>query len=117
METDASRLQRALDQDEFFPAFQPYVELRTGQLAGFELLARWRHATPDEFIPRLEASGLISCLTQTLLDKAFASAPLTQSSAHLSFNLSPVQLQDQGIPELIADCAQRGHFALDRLTN
>ena len=116
METDASRLQRALDQDEFFPAFQPYVELRTGQLTGFELLARWHRATPDEFIPRLEASGLISCLTQTLLDKAFASIPLVQSSAHLSFNLSPVQLQDQGIPELVADCAERGRFPLDRIT-
>ncbi len=116
MATDAAALQRALDQDEFFPAFQPYVELRTGRLMGFELLARWQHATPDEFIPRFEASGLISCLTQTLLDKAFASAPLAQSSLHLSFNLSPVQLQDTGIPALISDCAERGHFALDRLT-
>jgi PAS domain S-box-containing protein len=116
METDASGLQRALDQDEFFPAFQPIVELRTGQLTGFELLARWRHATPTEFIPWFEASGLSSRLTQTLLEKAFASAPLAQSSLHLSFNLSPVQLQDPDIPALIAACAGRAGFALNRIT-
>jgi PAS domain S-box-containing protein len=116
MEPDATGLLRALDNDEFFPAFQPIVELRTGQLTGFELLARWRHATPDQFIPWFEASGLSSRLTQTLIDKAFASVPLKQSSLNLSFNLSPVQLQDPGIPALIANCASRAGFALNRLT-
>ena len=57
MDPDATGLQRALDHGEFYPAFQPIVELRTGQLTGFELLARWRHATPDEFIPWIEAAG------------------------------------------------------------
>ena len=112
MEPDAAGLQRALDQDEFFPAFQPIVELRTGQLTGFELLARWRHATPTEFIPWFEASGLSGRLTQALLNKAFASAPLAQSSLNLSFNLSPVQLQDPGIPAIIAACAGRAGISL-----
>ncbi len=116
MTPDATGLQRALDNGEFFPAFQPIVELRTGQLTGFELLARWKHAAPDAFIPWIEASGLSSRLTQTLLDQAFASLPLVQSELHLSCNLSPVQLQDPGIPSLIAACAERGHFQLDRLT-
>jgi PAS domain S-box-containing protein len=116
MHPDAAGLQRALDNDEFFPAFQPIVELRTGQLTGFELLARWQHATPDEFIPWIEAAGLSSRLTRTLLDQAFASAQLVSSSLNLSCNLSPVQLQDPGIPALIAACAERAHFSLDRLT-
>jgi len=115
MHRDASELRRALDRDEFFPAFQPIVELRTGQLTGFELLARWQHATPDEFIPWFEASGLSGRLTQTLLEKAFASAPLAKSALHLSFNLSPIQLQDPGVPALIAACAQRAGFSPDRL--
>ena len=116
MAPDATELQRALDHDEFFPTFQPIVELRTGQLTGFEILARWQYAKPDEFIPWFEASGLISRLTQTMLDKAFTAPPLAQSPLHLSINLSPVQLQDSGSPALIADCAERAHFSLDRLT-
>ncbi|HEX4284238.1 MAG TPA: EAL domain-containing protein [Terracidiphilus sp.] len=116
MAPDAVCLQRALDTGEFFPAFQPIVELRTGQLTGFELLARWRHATPDEFIPWIEATGLSSRLTQTMLDQAFTSAPLTQCGLNLSFNLSPVQLQDPDIPDLIANCATRGGFPLNRIT-
>lgn len=116
MHPDATELQRALDNDEFFPAFQPIVELRTGQLTGFELLARWQHATPDEFIPWIEAAGLSSCLTQTLLGQAFASAPLVDSALHLSCNLSPVQLQNPGIPALVAACAEQAHFSLTRLT-
>jgi PAS domain S-box-containing protein len=116
MKSNATALQRALDNDEFFPAFQPIVELRTGQLTGLELLARWQHATPDEFIPWIEASGLSSRLTQTLLGKAFAFPPLAHSDLHLSVNLSPVQLQDPGIPAVIAECARQGNFSLDRLT-
>ena len=116
MKADATGLQRALDNHEFYPAFQPIVELRTGQLTGFELLARWQHATPDEFIPWIEAAGLSSRLTQTLLDQAFTSAALVDSSLNLSCNLSPIQLQDTSIPALIAACAGRAHFSLDRLT-
>lgn len=115
MQPDASALRRALDRDEFFPALQPIVELRTGQLTGFELLARWQYATPDEFIPWFEASGLSGRLTQTLLEKAFASTALTQSSLHLSFNLSPIQLQDSSVPALIASCVERAGFSASRI--
>jgi PAS domain S-box-containing protein len=115
----AADLQHALDKDEFFPVFQPIVELRTGQLTGFELLARWRHATlgviaPEEFIPQIEAGGLSSRVTHALLEKAFAS-PLAQSALHLSINLSAHQLQDPGLPELLAACAERGRFSPKRL--
>jgi PAS domain S-box-containing protein len=116
----AADLQRALDNDEFFPVFQPIVELRTGQLTGFELLARWRHAMlgtipPEEFIPQVEASGVSSRVTEALLQKAFASVPLLRSSLHLAVNLSAHQLQDPALPALIAACAERGQFSLDRL--
>jgi len=117
---NAADLQRALDQDEFFPVFQPMVELRTGQLTGFELLARWRPAnqatiSPERFIPQIEASGLSCRLTRALLRKAFASAPLVESGLRLSVNLSAHQLQDPGVPEMIAACAAPGGFALNRL--
>ena len=115
MAPDVSALQRALDNDELFPAFQPIVELRTGQLTGFELLARWHYANPDEFIPWFEAAGLSGRLSEILLNKALTSASLAHSSLHISFNLSPIQLQDPDLPALIAESASRAGFPTDRL--
>ena len=121
MASSAADLQRALERDEFFPVFQPMVELRTGQLTGFELLARWRRdrettVGAEHFVPQIEANGLSSRLTQALLEKAFASAALLESPLHLAVNLSALQLQDPGLPGMIASCAGRGGFALTRLT-
>lgn len=112
---------RAFEDDEFFPVFQPLVELRTGQLAGFEILARWNHRelgliAPDEFIPELERSGLISRLTQTMLAKAFASPAIVNSSLTLAANISPDQLLGSDLPERLAEVAEQAGFALERLT-
>ena len=51
MRSDEAEIQRALENDEFFPAFQPLIELRTGQLIGFEF---WRDgSTGNEESSRL----------------------------------------------------------------
>jgi EAL domain-containing protein (putative c-di-GMP-specific phosphodiesterase class I) len=65
---------RGLSRDEFLPVFQPLVELRTGQLTGFEVLARWNHRrlgllTPADFIPAVEKSGLIDGMTTAILKR------------------------------------------------
>ena len=49
---------------EFFNAYQPIIDLRTGQLTGFEALVRWRNQArglmpPCDFLPLAEATGLI----------------------------------------------------------
>ncbi len=113
-------LHRAFDEDEFYPYFQPLIELRTGQLAGFELLARWKHPRlgiilPDDFIPTVEKSGFINQLTRQILEKAFTAAPLLPGSVMLAVNLSPLQLHDLTLPAKIAAAAEHGGFSLDRL--
>jgi PAS domain S-box-containing protein len=117
-ETD---VRRAFEEDEFYPVFQPLVELRTGQIAGFEVLARWEHKKlgaigPDAFIPSIEKSGLIDRLSRTILSKAFASPVLAGNKFTLSVNISPMQLLGFRVPERIADAAARGGFPLNRLT-
>jgi len=114
-------VRRAFAEDEFFPLFQPQVELGTGKLVGFEALARWNHAylgaiPPAAFIPIVLKNGCINLLTQKLLEKIFASAPLLPGSLRLSVNLSPLQLLDLTIPDRIADAAEQGGFPLGRLT-
>ena len=117
-ETD---IRRALDEDEFFPAFQPLVELRTGQLAGFEVLARWNHkkfgpVAPDDFIPWVEKLGLMDMLSRTVLERAFASPVLVDSAFTLSINISPLQLLGHKQSERIAAAASKSGFPLNRLT-
>jgi len=112
---------RALGEDEFFPFFQPLVELSSRQLTGFEALARWNHArlgaiSPDAFISIVQKSGLINTLTRKLLEKTFAAAPLLSGSLRLSINLSPLQLVDEMLPGQIAAVARLGGFPLERLT-
>lgn len=114
-------IQRAFEEEEFFPHFQPLVELRTSQLAGFEVLARWNHGKlgsipPDAFIPVVEKSGLINRLTKTMLEKAFAAGSLLPANATLSVNLSPVQLLDATLPAKLEAVATRNSFSLKRVT-
>jgi PAS domain S-box-containing protein len=116
-----SEVRRAFEEDEFYPVFQPQVELRSGRLIGFEVLARWKHSRlgevpPDEFIPLVERSGFIDLLTRTLLEKSFSSSVLAASSLGLSFNITPLQLLGPRIAERIAGAAEQSGFALDRLT-
>jgi PAS domain S-box-containing protein len=118
-----SDIRRAFDEDEFYPVFQPLVELRTGQLAGFEALARWRHKVqgaimPDDFIPSVENTGFIDRLTRVLLEKAFSS-PVFKDTAlplSLSINVSSPQLLGSNLAKRIGDVARPARFPLDRIT-
>ena len=114
-------IRRALEQEEFFPVFQPLVGLRTGQLAGFEMLARWRHPefgliAPDNFISTLERYLLTDGLTRSLLKQAFDSPVLKGSSLTLAVNFSPLQLLGTHVAQRLADVAAAGDFPLNRLT-
>jgi PAS domain S-box-containing protein len=112
--------QRALKNGEFIPYFQPLVTLRTGQLSGFEILARWKHPKkgiilPGQFIYAAETDGWIGTLMQELLRAAFLSAPVIPASLTLAVNVSPVQLRDLTLPRQIQAVAQQTGFSLDRL--
>lgn len=114
-------IHRAFDEGEFFPVFQPQVELRTGQLVGFEVLARWQHKSlgligPDDFVPVVEESGLIDELTRMLLEKAFQSPVLRNDTLTLAVNISPRQLLGLKAAERMMAVAEEGSFPLNRLT-
>jgi len=65
----------ALDGNEFFLLYQPYIDLRTAEIVGVEALIRWRHPTlgvlePSQFIPMAEKSELIVALDNWVLWQA-----------------------------------------------
>ncbi|MCR5774887.1 MAG: EAL domain-containing protein [Lachnospiraceae bacterium] len=67
----ASIFMPALSAHEFLPYFQPKVDMRTGELSGFETLCRWKHdgnfIFPDQFIPVIDRLGLTYELDMEML--------------------------------------------------
>ena len=111
---------RAIENGEFTPHFQPLVDLRTGGLYGFELLARWYRPEqgwipPDEFIPLAESDGWIDLLTRELLRKGCSALAALPGSLALSINISPVQLRNLSLPDEVQTIAAAAGFSTDRL--
>ena len=120
MVVDLGTVRQALDQDDVEPCFQPVVELYTGRLAGFEVLARWKHprlglVLPENFISLAEESGLIGNLTSQIMRKAFMLAPVLPDPLVLAFNFSPVQLHYRSLPLQICEAAKDSGFPLQRV--
>ncbi len=116
-ETD---LRRAIESKQIVPYFQPIVELRSGVLTGFEVLARWQHPRrgmlgPDEFIPLAEKTGLNPLLLGNLLGSVFAASSGIPSHLTLSVNISLTQLTDRTLPRHIRQTAEQAGFPLNRL--
>ena len=111
---------RAIENGEFTPHFQPLVDLRTGGLCGFELLARWFRPEegwipPDQFIPLAERDGWIDLLTWELLRRGFSASAALPGSPALSINISPLQLREMNLPDQIRRIAEAAGFSTDRL--
>ncbi|MEM9501150.1 MAG: EAL domain-containing protein [Pseudomonadota bacterium] len=92
-------LRRGISRDEFIPYYEQQIDLETGNLVGFEMLARWRSpqlglVSPEIFIPIAEEIGLITELSDQLMSRAFSDASEWADSLSLSINISPVQLRD-----------------------
>jgi len=121
MSSDREEMLLAIENGQFHPYFQPLIILRTGQLQGFEILARWKHpqkgwVQPDEFIPVAEKDGWIDALTAELLRKALSAAAALPPSLTLAVNMSPSQLRSLTLPGQIQRTAQSAGFSLKRLT-
>lgn len=102
-----AELREALAQHGLTCHYQPIRQLASGQLLGFEALARWPHAirgfvSPSEFIPIAEANGLIIPLTHILLRIACRDAVAWPAPLMLSFNLSPLHLSETDLPRQVA---------------
>jgi diguanylate cyclase (GGDEF)-like protein len=99
-------LRQAIAADCIVPHFQPLVEMGTGRLIGFEMLARWPHpargmVSPAEFVPIAEETGLIGPMTDRLLRRACCIAMAWPPDILLACNVSPLQLRDRDLPAMV----------------
>lgn len=114
------RLAKALERGDIWPAFQPIVCIRSGALAGFEILARWSDpdagdVSPVVFIPLLEKHQLADGLSQALMRSACAAAAQWSGRFFLAFNVTPDQLLSEDLPEWISVVASQTGFPLSRI--
>jgi len=122
-----TELRRALDKDELKLCYQPLIDLKTGQVAGFEALARWTHPdrgeiSPSEFIPVAEESGLILTLGRWAMDSAahtlagWDEAEGGRLPLYVAVNLSAIQVARDDIAEVVSSALRSSGLSGDRLS-
>jgi EAL domain-containing protein (putative c-di-GMP-specific phosphodiesterase class I) len=111
----ATDLQLAIQRNELFLAYQPKIDLATGELAGVEALARWNHPRhgaiePAAFVQAAERFGLIDSLTEwVLLDMLRQWVCWSEQGLRMNvaINVSALCLRDVWLPDYLHRCCQR----------
>ena len=113
-------IRTALDNGQFLPFFEPQVDLSTGQIVGFEMLARWDHPltgliSPETFIPVAEEYGLIARLSEQVIGAALRDIARWDPALSLAVNISPLQLADPWLAQRIVRLLTEAGIAPERL--
>lgn len=111
-----SDLRGALARGELELHYQPQVDLRNGEIIGFESLLRWRHpelgmVSPAQFIPIAEESRLILPIGAWVLEEACRQNKAWQDAGMppkvVAVNLSAVQFHGTDVVALVRDVLER----------
>ena len=113
-------IRHGLSQDEFVPSYEQQIDVQTGELTGFEMLARWNSpkfgmVKPDIFIPIAENIGAIGDLSECLLKKALSDAKQWDTRLTLAVNISPLQLRDPWFSQRLLKLLLEANFPPQRL--
>ncbi|QPF86260.1 EAL domain-containing protein [Bradyrhizobium genosp. L] len=113
-------LEHAVEANELFLVYQPFLDLRKGRITGFEALLRWQHPTrglipPSVFIPIAEESGLIHQLGEWVIRRACAMLSHWPEDVRIAVNFSAVQFQNAGILQTIVQTLTEARVAPHRL--
>lgn len=119
-------LRRALDEGEFWVAYQPIVALESNRVLGVEALLRWNHPAkgpvgPSEFIAVAEETGLIVPIGRWVLREACARTAAWNArrrdgdSFTVTVNLSVRQLESPRLLDDVHEALQLSGLPADRL--
>jgi len=122
-----TELRRALDKEQLKLFYQPLINLKSGEVSGFEALARWNHEdrgeiSPTEFIPVAEESGLILQLGRWAMDRAVQTLADWDREIgetlplYVGVNLSAIQVARDNIAEMVESALRASGLTGDRLT-
>ena len=111
-----SELRTALaDGDQLVVHVQPQFDPRTRGACATEALVRWQHPTrgllgPGAFLPAVEEAGLLSQLTEAVLDAALrqlGDVPGSGLSLPVSVNVGSADLLDRRFPARVVQALER----------
>lgn len=113
-------IRRGIPAGEFVPYYEQQIDIATGRLTGFEMLARWHSpalglVNPETFIPVAEEIGLIGNLSESLIAQALIDARAWNPALVLSVNISAVQLCDPWFAQKILKLLVQTNFPPKRL--
>ena len=113
-------LRAGIPTGQIVPWFEQQVDLATGRLLGFEMLARWEHPErgviePSLFIPVAEESGLIGELSMAVMRTALDEARHWDSGLLLGVNISAGQMRDPWLAQKIVKLLIEMNFPAERL--
>lgn len=102
-------LRKAIFKNEFVVYYQPKVDAHTRRIQGAEALVRWQHPTmgllqPKDFIPLAEETGLISAISEWVLERACRQTALWRDAGleiQMSVNLSAHQFRKGDIADIV----------------
>jgi diguanylate cyclase (GGDEF)-like protein len=105
----ASEILQAINNEEFFVAFQPKLDLHTNVIIGVEALIRWSHPKrgilfPDSFIATAEQTDLMQPLTEYVLHKALQQCALWHREGlylSVAVNVSARNLHDRSFVDAV----------------
>lgn len=101
-------LKEAIENDGFTVVYQPQIDLKTGEVYGYEALLRLREAdiSPAEFVPVAEINGSIVKIGRIITEKTVRQLSSWRDSGldlkPVSVNFSANQLHDSGYLRFIS---------------
>ncbi len=109
------RIQEGLDRQEFVLFYQPKVNMRSGEVVGFEALLRWDHPVegliaPLQFLPTIEQTGLSSRVGDWALAQALEHLAQWQRKGFdfsVSVNISARHLQEPDFAARLSELLAR----------
>jgi EAL domain-containing protein (putative c-di-GMP-specific phosphodiesterase class I) len=112
-------LPRALRAQALDLHYQPIVAADGGRAVGVEALLRWTHkdrgaVSPAQFVPVAERMGLMDELGAFVLRRALRDAR-SWPDLYISVNLSPLQVRDRGIVDLVRQALRDSGVAPSKL--
>ncbi len=101
-----AELRVAIISDHLQIDYQPIIDVNSRKIVSMEALCRWSHPQrgpipPSVFIPLAEECGLIRSLGKAILLEACRDAMLWSEVISVSVNMSPVQLKDPYLVDVI----------------
>ncbi len=113
-------LEAAIERDELFLVYQPFLDLRENRITGFEALLRWRHpvrglVSPLEFIALAEESGLIHPIGDWVVRRACQALAQWPANIRVAVNVSAVQFQNANILQTFVKALADSRVAPGRL--